>query len=128
MRRSTFLFLTIFLFSIQINFDLKAQTNQSFVIINDGAVPNMNEYLNALQQNDLDKYRHATLRAHLEFKSGVHVELLSAYELTQLGIPVDLNKVSHMDEQSWERRFDNSEFELHSSGRILEKISIPSPK
>ena len=127
MQRLFFLLLTLSVLC-QVSFDLHAQTGQSFVIVNDGAVPNMNDYLNALQQNDLDKYRHAHLRAVLEFKSGVHVELLSASELTQLGIPVDLNKVSHLDEQAWENRFDNTEFELHSSGRILEKVSIVKPK
>jgi len=90
-----------------------------FVIINDGAVNNISAYENALNRNNLDKYRHIDQRAVMIFKSGVEVELLSATEVLELGLSVDMNVVNQSDED----RMKNKEFDLHSSGRILELVT-----
>lgn len=92
---------------------------QSFVIINQGTVQDLKPYVDALNGNDIDKYRHVDQRTTLVFKEGVVVELLSANELQGLGLPVDLSAVNTTTVD----RMRHSQFTLHTSGRILELVT-----
>lgn len=92
---------------------------QSFVIINQGAVQDLKPYVDALNGNDIDKYRHVDHRTTMVFKEGVIVELISASEMQALGLPVDLSAVN----TSAVDRMRHSQFTLHTSGRILELVT-----
>lgn len=99
---------------------LFAQTPvQSFVIVNTGSVRNIQAYVDALNGNDIDKYRHMDHRTTMVFKEGVVVELLSANELQTLGLPVDISEVNTTAVD----RMRHSQFKLHESGRILELVT-----
>ena len=115
MTKYLFIVLTLCLLSPSVFGQAKSPT---FVIINDGGVGDIQVYIDALNSNNLDKYRHFEQRTVLEFKRGVAVELLSASELSALGIPVDLGLVSHNEDAP----VLTSEFFVHPSGRILEMV------
>lgn len=101
-------------------FGLFAQTGQqSFVIVNSGSVRNIQPFVDALNGNDIDKYRHIDQRTTILFQEGVEVQLLSANELQGLGLPVDLSKVNTTAVD----RMRHSQFKLHESGRILELVT-----
>lgn len=93
--------------------------SQSFVIINTGSVRNIQAYVDALNGNEIDKYRHMDHRTTMVFKEGVVVELLSAGEMQSLGLPVDLGAVNNTSVD----RMRHSQFTLHTSGRILELVT-----
>lgn len=92
---------------------------QSFVITDPGQVRNVQPYVDALNTNEIDKYRHMDHRTTMIFKEGVIVELLSASELQGLGLPVDLSAVNTTAID----RMRHSQFTLHTSGRILELVT-----
>ena len=76
-------------------------------------------FVDALNSNDIDKYRHMDHRTTMLFQEGVEVQLLSANELQGLGLPVDLDKVNTTAID----RMRHSQFKLHESGRILELVT-----
>lgn len=99
---------------------LSAQTSTpGFIIINPRSIPNLNDYVYALNHNDLDRFRHMDHRTTIHFTEGVDVQLLSATEMMNAGLPVDLNQVNtgSLD------RTRNSQFSLHPSGRIIIKAN-----
>ena len=107
---------TILLFS----YALAAQSSGSgYVILNPASVQNVSDFVYALNNNDLDRYRHVDHRTMIHFNEGLDVELLSGKEMTESGLPVDMNKVntSQMD------RTRNSQFSLHPSGRIIISVT-----
>jgi len=92
---------------------------QSFVIVNSGSVRNINAYVDALNHNNIDRYRHMDQRTTMYFKGGVEVQLLSAREMENLGLPVDMGAVNTTQLD----RMRHSQFDLHPSGRILELVT-----
>lgn len=99
---------------------LSAQTSTpGFVIINPRSVPNLSDYVYALNHNDLDRFRHMDHRTTIHFTAGVDVQLLSGTEMVNAGLPLDLSKVNTTSLD----RARNSQFSLHPSGRIIIKAN-----
>lgn len=99
---------------------LFAQTGpQTFVITNAGSVRNLNAYVDALNRNDIDKYRHMDHRTTMIFREGVEVQLLSGAELQTLGVSFNIDEVNTTAVD----RLKKSQFTLHTSGRILELVT-----
>lgn len=90
--------------------------NNSWVYVNPHVVTDISRYDDALRNADLDKYRYFDKRNTLHFDSGLDVELLSANELTALGIPFKADHVRTEDPA-----FDTKPvFKLTTDGKILE--------
>lgn len=67
-----------------------SQTPQnSFVIIENGNAENISDYQNAIQNADFESYRLRNDRLQLSFDNGLKFELVSAYEMQQLGYNID---------------------------------------
>jgi len=118
MKKNFWLALLLFLWC-----GLNAQTTlPGFVILNPGAVPNLADYVNALKKNDLDRFRHVAKRTTIHFREGLIVQLLSAAEMQEAGLPVDMSQVNTTSLD----RTRNKQFSLDPAGRII--ISVTSLK
>jgi len=99
---------------------LCAQTSTpGFVILNPRSVPNLQEFIYALNHNNLDKYRHADHRTTIQFTEGLKAELLSGTEMVAAGLPVDMSVVNTTNVD----RTRHSQFSLHPSGRIIVTVT-----
>jgi hypothetical protein len=76
------------LFILLVSIPLLSLTDtRSWIYHNQEKVTDLTPYTEALKNSDLDKYRYFDKRNTLHFDNGLDVELLSANELTEAGIP-----------------------------------------
>ncbi len=95
---------------------LIAQTTpKDYHFLNTGTLTDISAYELAFENNNLDRFRHLEHRITMRFSTGVEVELLSANELQDMGLPVDMKLVNSADINP------NQQFQyiLHPSGRII---------
>jgi hypothetical protein len=90
--------------------------SRSYVYVNPHVVDNLDAYTTAIGNADFDKYRYFDKRNTLHFDSGLDVELLSANELKEAGIPYKADRIRTEDPA-----FDTKAvFKLTTDGKILE--------
>ena len=115
MKRILWLIPLLFLFC-----GISAQhSTPGFVILNPRSVPNLAEFVEALNHNDLDKYRQLDQRTTIHFQEGLNVELFSANEMLAAGLHVDIEKINTTGKD----RARYSQFSLHPSGRIIISVN-----
>ncbi|MFH1320864.1 MAG: hypothetical protein ABII90_09465 [Bacteroidota bacterium] len=97
----------------------------SFTIIENGSVPDIKPYVDALNNANFDKYRLLDGRRILKFNTGLQVELYSANELYEkYGKQVDHKTVQKMGSDPVYK----NEFTLLPSGHILEQVPVEGKK
>lgn len=95
---------------------LSMQGTKSWVYVNPQSVSNLQPYDDALGKADLDRYRYFDRRNTLHFESGLDVQLLSANEMIDAGMPVRTERV-----RTQEPEFDTKPvFRLAPNGVIIE--------
>lgn len=67
--------------------------DKSYVITDKAQVREINLYITAIEKANWDKYRLINERRVITFQKGVKIELLSADEMTEKGMEVDLSKI-----------------------------------
>jgi hypothetical protein len=91
----------------------------SFNFLNPEAVIDLSPYSKALSAADMDRYRYMDERNTLVFESGLKVELLSANEMTALGMPVRMERV-----RTAKPGFDTgSVFKITADGMLVEVMT-----
>jgi hypothetical protein len=113
-------FLTLFFIALPLLYSFKpADATRTWVYLNPQVVTDLTPYDVALTASDLDRYRYFDHRNTLHFENGLNVELLSADEVTALGITV---KTSHVRTQ--EPSFNTgSVFKLAENGHLVEVMT-----
>ncbi len=120
----SFLFISNSAFSQVENSDAIVEVTNSFRIINQGKVNNIQLYVDALNNANLDKYRMFDKRRILQFDTGVKIELYSVNELKEKGTKYDESKIKDGDYST----VHHATFKLNESGHILELHSCPAGK
>ncbi len=100
-----------------------AQLAQSYEIAYDPGVDNLELYHSVLQTGSIDRYRLPYSRSTMLFDSGVKVSLLSAEELLEKGIAMDMSRYLGREETLT----SESVFTAHESGMLLEMKMAPKP-
>ena len=67
--------------------------DKSYVLTSPAQVRDINLYITAIDNANWDKYRLLNERRTITFQKGVIIELLSADEMTEKGMEVDLSKI-----------------------------------
>jgi hypothetical protein len=83
-------FALIFLFLIALSARSQEQANQTYRIIDNGTVQNVQPYIDALNTANMKYHRLKTARFTITFSTGVKVELFSAAELIAAGRAINL--------------------------------------
>lgn len=80
----------IFALFLSIHSQIKAQekNNLSFIIKDNGSVLNVQPYLDAMQNADMRNHRLKNKRYTITFQTGLTIELFSAAEMLENGLPV----------------------------------------
>jgi hypothetical protein len=117
-------FLTLLLIALPLFYSFKqvdkqADITRTWVYQNPGIVSDLTPYDAALAASDLDRYRYFDHRNIIHFDNGLNVELMSANELTAMGITVKTNHV-----RTHEPQFDTgSVFKLAQNGHLVEVMT-----
>ncbi|MCA6364076.1 MAG: hypothetical protein IM638_13635 [Bacteroidetes bacterium] len=91
----------------------------SYRFLNPEVVTDLTPYTKALEVADMDRYRYMDERNTLLFEGGLKVELLSANEMTALGMPVRMERV-----RTAKPGFDTgSVFKLTADGVLVEVMT-----
>jgi len=83
----------IIAFSLLISSTTLFSQDKSYIITNEAQVRDINLYISAIENTNWDKYRLINERTIITFQKGVKIELLSADEMTEKGLEVDLTKI-----------------------------------
>jgi hypothetical protein len=98
--------------------------DKSYVILDKAEVVDINLYITAIEKATWDKYRLVDERRSVTFKEGVKIELLSANEMTEKGLEIDLSKVM---KQASNGKYQPL-FVLSDSGFIMEQHSYQTKR
>jgi hypothetical protein len=84
----------IFALFLSINSEIKAQekNNLSFIIKDHGSVLNIQPYIDAMQNSDMRSHRLKNKRHTITFQTGLTVELFSATEMLENGLPIIISE------------------------------------
>lgn len=91
-------------------------TGHTWVYQNPEVVTNIASYDTALAAADLDRFRYIDQRSTITFDNGLKVELLSANEVTAMGLPVKMNHVRTHEPSAYKQ----STFKLLDNGLLVE--------
>jgi hypothetical protein len=80
----------LFFFIASFGLFAQEQNNQTYHIINNGTVQNVQPYIDALNASNLQYHRLKDTRTTILFETGVKVELYSATELVAAGRSINL--------------------------------------
>ena len=92
---------------------------KSYIITEKAHVGDINIYITAIEKANWDKYRLVDERRVITFKKGVKIELLSANEMTEKGIEINLSKVMKQSPKGIYQPI----FVLNNNGFIIEQHS-----
>lgn len=88
--------ITVFIFLMICSFanaqEQKEIKGQTYVIIDNGGVTNVQPYIDALNNSDMRYHRLLNKRYTVVFEKGVKVELFSATEISKSGIALNLSE------------------------------------
>lgn len=70
----------------------KEVKEQTYTIIDNGGVTNIQPYIDALNNSDMRNHRLQTKRYTIVFEKGVKVELFSATEISKNGIQINVSE------------------------------------
>ncbi|UPT65252.1 MAG: hypothetical protein M0D57_11810 [Sphingobacteriales bacterium JAD_PAG50586_3] len=99
--------------------NIQADTTRTWVYQNPEIVSDLAPYDAALAASDLDRYRYFDHRNIIHFENGLNVELMSANELTALGITYKANHI-----RTHEPQFNTgSVFKLAQNGHLVEVMT-----
>ena len=70
----------------------KEVKNQTYTIVDNGSVTNIQPYIDALNNSDMRNHRLRNKRYVITFEKGVKVELFSATEISKNGIPINISE------------------------------------
>lgn len=78
---------------------LKAQVQkeikeQTYIITDNGSITDIQPYINALNNSDMKNHRLLNKRYTIIFQAGVKVQLFSASEISESGLPINLSEYS----------------------------------
>lgn len=99
-------------------------TQHTWNFINPEVVADLAPYNNALANADLDRFRYFDVRNTIHFENGLNVELLSANEVTAMGLPV---KTTHVRTQP-PTAYSQSIFKLLPNGLLVELPAMQKRK
>ena len=113
-------FLTLLVVALPLFYSFKqADISRTWVYLNPQVVTDLTPYDAALAASDLDRYRYFTQRNTIHFENGLDVELMSANEVTALGLTVKTNHV-----RTQPPAFDSgSIFKLAQNGHLVEVLT-----
>lgn len=120
-KQATIRNLFVLLFFIA-SFGLSAQeqNNQTYHIIDNGSVLNVQPYIDALNASNMKYHRLKNTRTTIVFESGLKVELFSATELQSAGRTINLSDYP----ESFPATRVEPLFQLGANNYILEKHSV----
>lgn len=98
--------------------------DKSYIVMDKAQVTDINLYITAIEKASWDKYRLVDERRVITFKEGVKIELLSANEMTEKGLEIDLSKVM---KQASNGKYQPL-FVLSESGVIIEQHSYQTKR
>lgn len=70
----------------------KEVKNQTYTIVDNGSVTNIQPYIDALNNSDMRNHRLQNKRYIIVFEKGVKVELFSATEISKNGIQINISE------------------------------------
>lgn len=70
----------------------KEVKNQTYSIVDNGSVTNIQPYIDALNNSDMRNHRLQNKRYTIVFEKGVKVELFSATEISKNGIQINISE------------------------------------
>lgn len=70
----------------------KEVKNQTYTIVDNGGVTNIQPYIDALNNSDMRNHRLQNKRYTIIFEKGVKVELFSATEISKNGIQINISE------------------------------------
>jgi hypothetical protein len=88
------LFTLLFFFLIGVN-QSRAQKevkDQTYTIVDNGSVTDIQPYINALNNSEMKNHRLLNTRYTIVFQSGLKVELFSATEISNKGLSINLSE------------------------------------
>ncbi len=103
--------------------DFYAQ-DKSYVILDRAQVADISLYIAAIEKANWDKYRFVDERRVITFQEQVKIELLSANEMAERGLKIDLSKIM---KQASNRKYQPL-FVLSDNGFIIEQHSYKSKR
>tara|TARA_B110000285_G_C15094120_1_gene600876 strand:- start:1205 stop:1564 length:360 start_codon:yes stop_codon:yes gene_type:complete len=106
-------------FSLLISSTTLFGQDKSYVITDEALVGDISIYITAIEKANWDKYRIVDERRVITFKKGVKIELLSANEMTEKGIEINLSKVMKQSPKGIYQPI----FVLNNNGFIIEQHS-----
>ena len=95
----------------------------TYIIVNDGNVTNLEDYKTALDNANFDSYRYINKNRTITFDSGVVVELLSVRTLQERGVPANENAASAYDPN---KKPIACIWKLSPNGTIVQTFENPS--
>lgn len=113
MKLYLYLVFLIFLFSLHQN--IFAQDTAAFVITGNRNAENTERYIEALNKADMSNYRLQDKRVRITFTSGVEIELLSAKELAEKGMKIEVAGFL----KEFDTGYQLPQFSLDGNGHIL---------
>ena len=129
-RNKHFALLTISIILIIVSNSISYSQNipnkkQSFKIINEGNVLDIDIYCKSIEKANLDPYRLISERRMMQFDTGFTIELYSGNELFETyGKKIDYNTIQ---QKGTEIEYPNI-FTISSNGHIVEKMEVISNK
>lgn len=103
-----------------IRLSAQEQNNQTYRIIDNGSVLNVQPYLDALNASNMKYHRLKNTRTTIVFESGLKVELFSATELQAAGRTIDPNDYP----ENFPATRVEPLFQLGANNFILEKHTV----
>lgn len=94
-----------------------AQDSVTFQIIRTSTISNIEVYINALENANLEIYRCRTVNDTLHFENGISYILFSAERLESRGLLTDISDYSNPEERS--KRFNKPIFRVSPEGILL---------
>lgn len=96
----------------------------TFSVINNGSVTDTQPYVNAVANADLESFRYRNTRCVITFDNGLQVELLSAFEMQQLGHNIAVGDYKIADDANWIAPV----FHLNEDGTLSAMYTKPNLK
>lgn len=110
----------LYFFIASFGLSAQEQNNQTYHIIDNGSVLNVQPYIDALNASNMKYHRLKNTRTTIVFESGLKVELYSATELQSAGRTINLNDYP----ESFPATRVEPLFQLGANNYILEKHSV----
>jgi hypothetical protein len=96
----------------------------TFIVTNNGAVADVNPYITAIANADMESFRYQNKRCTIVFDNGLQVELLSATEVQALGIQINISEYKSEDTSGWIQPV----FHLNNDGTLSAMYTKPDLK